>query len=312
MPSPITAHLPNGLATVEQEIARACKEARRDRASVTLIAVSKTFDADGDRARDRGRTARFRRKSRAGSQGEVARVNVGLPRPRAASDRAAAIQQGQGGGGAVRRHSFGRPPEHLRSVSQGNRFPETQRRNCSFSSTPARSRRRRASRPAEADAFIAGCRDKYGLRISGLMCIPPVDDAPAPHFALTAKIAARNGLEEFLDGHERRFCHRDPVRRHPCARRLGDFRSAVSEASRRAAPGFRGCTTRFALHRPRSQLTRSRFSCPAPAAPIAAASPISSSKRIPRSARNCRAPDAGRRRCRGRRCAASCCDRSRR
>src|SRR5260370_8060826 len=45
-PSLITPHLPNGLATVEQEIARACKEARRDPASVTLIAVSKTFDAN--------------------------------------------------------------------------------------------------------------------------------------------------------------------------------------------------------------------------------------------------------------------------
>src|SRR5947208_16590414 len=43
---PITAHLPNGLSAVEQEIARACKQARRDRASVTLIAVSKTFDAN--------------------------------------------------------------------------------------------------------------------------------------------------------------------------------------------------------------------------------------------------------------------------
>ena len=41
----LTMPLPNGLAAVEQEIARACKEARRDRASVTLIAVSKTFDA---------------------------------------------------------------------------------------------------------------------------------------------------------------------------------------------------------------------------------------------------------------------------
>src|SRR5580704_4334951 len=41
----LTSSLPNGLATVEQEIARACKEARRDRASVTLVAVSKTFDA---------------------------------------------------------------------------------------------------------------------------------------------------------------------------------------------------------------------------------------------------------------------------
>ena len=48
--------------------------------------------------------------------------------------------------------------------------------------------------PAEADALIAHCRDEFGLTISGLMCIPPVDDAPAPHFALTAKIAARNGL----------------------------------------------------------------------------------------------------------------------
>jgi pyridoxal phosphate enzyme (YggS family) len=49
--------------------------------------------------------------------------------------------------------------------------------------------------PQEADAFIASCRDNYGLVISGLMCIPPVNEAPAPHFALTAKIAARNGLK---------------------------------------------------------------------------------------------------------------------
>ena len=45
MATPLTKPLPNGLAQVEQEIVRACKEARRDRASVTLIAVSKTFDA---------------------------------------------------------------------------------------------------------------------------------------------------------------------------------------------------------------------------------------------------------------------------
>src|SRR5712671_4321027 len=44
-PSPITPHLPNGLLAVEQDIARACEEARRDRSSVTVVAVSKTFDA---------------------------------------------------------------------------------------------------------------------------------------------------------------------------------------------------------------------------------------------------------------------------
>jgi pyridoxal phosphate enzyme (YggS family) len=54
--------------------------------------------------------------------------------------------------------------------------------------------------PADADAFIASCRETYGLTISGLMCIPPVDEPPAPHFALTAKIAARNGLRNLSMG----------------------------------------------------------------------------------------------------------------
>jgi uncharacterized pyridoxal phosphate-containing UPF0001 family protein len=49
--------------------------------------------------------------------------------------------------------------------------------------------------PQDADAFLAACRDKYGLMISGLMCIPPLDEAPGPHFALTAKIARRNGIK---------------------------------------------------------------------------------------------------------------------
>jgi hypothetical protein len=49
--------------------------------------------------------------------------------------------------------------------------------------------------PQDADAFLAACRDKYRLAVSGLMCIPPLDEAPGPHFALTAKIADRNGLK---------------------------------------------------------------------------------------------------------------------
>ncbi|WP_413991749.1 YggS family pyridoxal phosphate-dependent enzyme [Labrys okinawensis] len=48
--------------------------------------------------------------------------------------------------------------------------------------------------PQEADAFIAACRQEHGLEIEGLMCIPPVDQSPGPHFALLAKIARRNGL----------------------------------------------------------------------------------------------------------------------
>jgi PLP dependent protein len=48
-------------------------------------------------------------------------------------------------------------------------------------------------RPDDADAFIGQCRG-LGLPIEGLMCIPPADEPPSPHFALLAKIAARNGL----------------------------------------------------------------------------------------------------------------------
>lgn len=48
--------------------------------------------------------------------------------------------------------------------------------------------------PADADALIAAARDRYGLKVAGLMCIPPADEDPAPHFALLAAIAARNEL----------------------------------------------------------------------------------------------------------------------
>jgi PLP dependent protein len=54
--------------------------------------------------------------------------------------------------------------------------------------------------PAEADAFIALCRDTFGLAVDGLMCIPPFDEEPAMHFALLAKIAARNGVRELSMG----------------------------------------------------------------------------------------------------------------
>ncbi len=49
--------------------------------------------------------------------------------------------------------------------------------------------------PGEADAFIAACREDYGLPVEGLMCIPPHDEEPALHFALLRDIAARNGLK---------------------------------------------------------------------------------------------------------------------
>ena len=49
--------------------------------------------------------------------------------------------------------------------------------------------------PEAADAFVLECRDQLGLPIIGLMCVPPLDQEPAPHFALLREIARRNGLE---------------------------------------------------------------------------------------------------------------------
>jgi len=54
--------------------------------------------------------------------------------------------------------------------------------------------------PAEADAFIADCRDRLRLPVIGLMCIPPAEQEPAPHFALLRKIATRNGLARLSMG----------------------------------------------------------------------------------------------------------------
>lgn len=54
--------------------------------------------------------------------------------------------------------------------------------------------------PGEVDAFVAFCRESLTLPVTGLMCIPPVDEEPAMHFALLAQLARRNGLAEISMG----------------------------------------------------------------------------------------------------------------
>lgn len=54
--------------------------------------------------------------------------------------------------------------------------------------------------PADADAFIAQCRDQWKLPVVGLMCIPPDGENPAPHFALLREIAKRHGLTRLSMG----------------------------------------------------------------------------------------------------------------
>src|SRR4030088_714320 len=195
----LTQPLPNGLSTVEQDIARACTEARRDRASVTLIAVSKTFDAAaispiidaGARVFGENRVQEAKAKwpgLMLASPG-VALHLIGPLQSNKAKEAVALFD-------AI--HSVDRPSicEALaKEIDSQKRRPQL------FVQLNTGEEPQKAGvAPSEADAFIAGCREKYGLAISGLMCIPPVNDAPAPHFALTAKIAARNGLKHLSMG----------------------------------------------------------------------------------------------------------------
>jgi pyridoxal phosphate enzyme (YggS family) len=198
-PSPLTAHLLNGLAGVEQEIARACKEARRERASVTLIAVSKTFDAGtitpvieaGQRVfgENRVQEARAKWPGLMSSYPGLALHLIGPLQSNKAKEAVALFD-------AI--HSVDRPSicqALAKEIRSQNRQPQL------FVQLNTGEEPQKAGiAPAEADDFIASCREKYALPISGLMCIPPVDDAPAPHFALTAKIAARNGLKNLSMG----------------------------------------------------------------------------------------------------------------
>jgi hypothetical protein len=198
-PSPITQHLPNGLAAVEQEIARACKEARRDRASVTLIAVSKTFDADAIRpvieagqrvfGENRVQEAKAKWPGLMSAYPDLALHLIGPLQSNKAKEAVALFD-------AI--HSVDRP-----SICQAlaKEIDSQKRRPQLFVQLNTGEEPQKAGvAPNEADGFIASCRENYGLEISGLMCIPPVNDAPAPHFALTAKIAARNGLKNLSMG----------------------------------------------------------------------------------------------------------------
>jgi len=195
----LTAHSPHGLAVVEQEIARACKEARRDRTSVTLIAVSKTFGPEaispvieaGQRVFGENRVQEAKAKwpgLMAAYPGLVLHL-IGPLQSNKAKEAVALFD-------AI--HSVDRASicEALaKEIKSQRREPQL------FVQINTGEEPQKAGiAPGEADAFLARCREHYGLSISGLMCIPPVNDPPAPHFALTAKIAARNGLKNLSMG----------------------------------------------------------------------------------------------------------------
>src|SRR5664279_260266 len=182
------------LAAVRAEIARVCRDAGRDPAEVTLVAVSKTHQAEqiepviaaGQRVFGENRVQEAKAKwppllaKHAGIELHL----IGPLQSNKAKEAVALFD-------AI--HSVDRPSlcEALaKEIAKQGRAPLL------FVEINTGAEAQKAGvLPQDADAFIDKCRAAYGLTISGLMCIPPLDEAPGPHFALTTKIARRNGLK---------------------------------------------------------------------------------------------------------------------
>jgi pyridoxal phosphate enzyme (YggS family) len=184
----------SNLDQVRADIERACREAQREPSSVTLIAVSKTFEADaiepviaaGQRVFGENRVQEAKRKwpplieKHRGIelhligplQSNKAKEAVALFDAIHSVDRESLCEAL-----AKEIDKQGRAPRLFVQVNTG---AESQKAGVL---------------PEQTDAFIATAREKFKLSISGLMCIPPVDEPPGPHFALTATIAKRNGLK---------------------------------------------------------------------------------------------------------------------
>jgi PLP dependent protein len=181
------------LAAVRREIEAACRETGRDPAAVTLVAISKTFGpeaiepviAAGQRVFGENRVQEAKAKWPA-LQERHPGVELHLVGPLQSNKAKEAVALFD----AI--HSVDRPSlcEALaKEIAKQGRTPTL----FVEVNTGAESQKSGVL-PEATDAFLRDCRERYGLTIAGLMCIPPAEEPPAPHFALAAKIAKRNGL----------------------------------------------------------------------------------------------------------------------
>jgi len=187
------------LTEVKGRIAEAAKAAGRAAADVTLVAVSKTQGADrvrelldaGQRVFGENRVQEAEEKFPA-LKAEYPDLELHLIGPlqtNKARDAVALFDVIQ----SVDRERL--------AVTLAKEMERAGRRPACFIQVNTGEEPQKAGiLPAELDAFVAACRDAHKLPIVGLMCIPPVDEEPALHFALLTKMAARNGLSQVSMG----------------------------------------------------------------------------------------------------------------
>jgi len=181
------------LSDVRTRIAAACDEAGRMADSVTLVAVSKTHGQET-----------VRRALEAGH-----RV-FGENRVQEAVDKWPALNEAYPDAalhliGGLQRNKAARAVELFDVIETLDRAKLAQavaramddtghRPDCFIQINTGEEPQKGGTLPEDADAFIAECRDDLALPVAGLMCIPPMDEEPALHFALLGEIAERNGL----------------------------------------------------------------------------------------------------------------------
>lgn len=192
-------HSVANLATVKDNIARAGKAAGRKTGSVTLVAVSKTFDAEairpvieaGHRVFGENRVQEAEGKWPA-LKAEFPDIELHLIGPLQSNKAKHAVALfdvietvDREKIAAELAKEIKRQGKPLRLYVQVNTGSEPQKAGIE---------------PAEAVAFVERCRAVHGLPIEGLMCIPPAEENPGPHFALLEKLAREAGVEKLSMG----------------------------------------------------------------------------------------------------------------
>jgi len=182
------------LAAVRERIAAAARTAGRARESVTLVAVSKTHSAASVREAFRAGHRVFAENRVQEAQGKYPQLREEFPdlalhligplQTNKIRDAVANFDVIESVDRPRLAHALAKEMEH-----SGRRPP------CLIEVNTGEEPQKAGIMPADADAFILECREQLGLPIIGLMCVPPLDEEPAPHFALLREIARRNGLE---------------------------------------------------------------------------------------------------------------------
>lgn len=191
--------LQDRLEDVRNRMRKAAVEAGRRPEAVTLVAVSKTFDADAIRPAIALGQRVFGENRVQEAQGkwpdlreETAGIELHLIGPLQSNKAAEAVALFDVIETVDREKiaralaaEMARQGRSLRLYVQVNTGLEPQKAGIA---------------PDDTVAFVTLCRDELGLVIEGLMCIPPADENPGPHFALLAKLAARCGLDKLSMG----------------------------------------------------------------------------------------------------------------